>query len=234
MKNSKIIMEKGAALVFLPFIQEQQQAKSGIVEISDEGVTSAELDAIAESDPSVAKASTVLRQALQAVTADLGAIVKVSGNTLFRKVAIIDQAHVAAAYTAGNAASGTSASGVVTPDDSEATGPTPHSNSVADGTGYSTVINAFLATRKPDITPAQLIDALEDEAMFQWTENEMAQSFLVFIDQTGKVTKVLDGETTEIDAAYDDALGVSGLVLQKEYSITVPSPSETSGRQYGE
>jgi hypothetical protein len=221
---------------FQPLSEQQQQAKTGSVriateeELGDLGAGSAinlsALVEVAKADPLRATVGTAAVLGLRAVAEEKVVIIRISNDLDKRRVIIAPGSEGDGPFTAANAAAGTDVAAILTFDNSSLNNDSV-SNSVADGTGLSTGINAKLATRKPSFSLASLINAVEDVVLDDGTKDA-----LFFVDQANGTMKVLTGTDAALDTAQGAATS-SIAEVQGEF-IQDATPEATTGDLLGE
>lgn len=160
---------------FVPFAEQQQQAKTGVTSsVGNYGGNVVE--AIADADPLRATVGAVAVEALRAAEDPVLLGIKINGNEddniPVRKVHVDSEGLMAATATNVDAVTGTTLVANLTFDNGSKNNDSV-SNAVADGTATSTQINAKLATRKPSFSLQSLINALEDVAIDEGVRYEI-------------------------------------------------------------
>lgn len=208
---------------FTSLTDQQQQAKSGLVtaDVSDDAV----IASIADSDPFRGTAGAVAVEAVRAAVATKTVVVKLTNDLSDRYVAVLPSADAVAIYTAANAVSGTDVAGSLTFDGGEKNN-APLTNSVGDGTGLSTAINAELDVTKPSYSLLSLINKIEDIVL-----SDGDHDALIIIDQEDDTIKVLTGVPAQISAAATAALAAS--TVDAAFAID-SRPTSSSEKQLGE
>lgn len=219
--------EQPSFVDFTPMVEQQQQAKSGLVEAVNPGNTA--IAAIAASDPLRATAASVVVQALRAVEPSLVAAMRVgqilsAANSEGRYVLIGETNNGPAAITAADNVAGTTISAVLTFDGGEKNG-APLSNTIANGVGLSTAINAAIAPTKPSFTSESILRKIEDIVLADGTKEA-----LVIVDQFSETLTVITGDHSAIQSAMSTAAGV--MQVTTEFSVDVQTTTTTA--QFGE
>jgi len=223
---SNLFQEQPVTVGFTPLEEQQQQAaKSGTLNLADVD-DYLEIQTALTPDETRMTVAAVAIAGIKAVEDVTGAIIYISPGQAERTVHFCPGAEIAAAFTAADAVSGTDAAAVLTFDNSSLNNDSV-SNSVADGTGVSTIINALLATRKPSFSLQSLINGIESEVTVEGRDDAV----LIFLDQAGNATKVLSGTEGAIESARTAAIATLA-VLDPVYIDTTPVAETT--RLYGE
>ncbi len=225
------ILEQKISPGFVPFGEQQQQAKTGPVEVITEG--DPEVDGVADSDPLRATPGSLLVEALRAASGPQAGVIQVSQSDAVRRVSIVDAATLAAMATAADAISGTTLVATLTWDGGEKNN-APMTNAVADGVGgMSTQINAALAAAKPSFSLSSIVNKLEDIASDVAVDKEI----VVIFDQSansglGTVKVFVVDTLVHASSAYEAARDNGGSIAA-EFSVDT-TPAAQADKLAGE
>lgn len=219
------MMEQPLSVGFSPLLEQRQFAKTGVVN-SPEG-NSVVVRAIANADPLRATVGSVIVEALRLTPEETVAVGVITEALDSRVVEVAEVADAAAVAATLPGATGVVRSARLTYDGG-AVKNAPMSNSVANGTGLSTLINTAIAAAKPNWSPISLVNKVEDIL----ADNPGVEG-LVVVDQISNRIDVYTGTDAQITAA-NAAIGAQMAAGALAVFLIDSTPAAATEGQFGE
>lgn len=223
-------LEQKFPVGFSPMLEQQQQSKSGVVTVED-GAPDAVIAAVAQSDPLRSTVGSLIVEVNRAADAECVTAGKLTRALENRAVMVVkaegDPATVATDTIANiSTHTGMTKSAELT-FDGGALKNAPMSNTVANGTGLSTAINAAIATTKPSFSISTIVNAIEDAVLADGN----ALDAVVIVDQVNAKVLVYTGTPTNITGAF--AGFANGYDAAAIFDVDA-TPASTAAGQFGE